>query len=90
MHSAGAGARMAIAYQELRPETRETTLEPFVRRGTVDDKTEKSIVGLIERPGVGKGRFAQRLSAMIAATDVPSHVSVAIEAIVARCSHAGH
>lgn len=90
MYSAGAGARMAAAYRELRPGTREATLEPFDRVGALDDAAERALIGLIERQGVGKGRFAQRLSASIAASDVPDHVRLAIEQIVSRCTHVKH
>ncbi len=85
----GAGARMATAFRELRPQTLDTTLAPFTPTGAMTDVKEGAIVGLIERPGVGKGRFAQRLSAAIIAPDVPDHVRAAIEAIVANCSHVG-
>jgi putative ATP-dependent endonuclease of OLD family len=88
MCAVGAGERMAAAYRDLRPETQDATLEPFGHAGQLNDAEEKAIVGLILRPKVGKGRFAQRLSASIIAADVPAHVRAAIDAIVTRCSHA--
>lgn len=87
MLGAGAGPRMAAAYQDLRPQTRGATLTPFAHTGVMSDADEDAAIGLIERPGVGKGRFAQRLAASVVASDVPVHVAEAIQAIVARCSH---
>jgi putative ATP-dependent endonuclease of OLD family len=85
---AGAEARMTTAYREIRPSTQEKTLEPFRATGSPSDDTEDKVIGLIERPGVGKGRFAQRVAALLTATDVPEYVCAAIRSIVGRCKHA--
>lgn len=80
---AGAGPRMAVAYREIRTKTEDATLAPFLTRGPLNDAAEKSIIGLLNRPGVGKGRFAQRFAASMVLGDVPPHVRAAIESIVA-------
>jgi putative ATP-dependent endonuclease of OLD family len=80
MFEAGAGPRMEKAFGELNPGSRAATLAPFRASGDMTDDKEEALVGLVER--VGKGRFAQRLAAHLIASDVPSYISDAINAIV--------
>lgn len=83
----GAGERMAAAFKELRPKSKDSTLAPFVDSDEVDDELEETIIGLLGRPGVGKGRFSQRFVAHMELSDVPSYVRMAIKSIVKQCKY---
>lgn len=81
--SSGAGPRLRAAYKAVFPTSRDTTSDPFDRKGTIADADEDAIIKLAER--AGKGRLAQSFAARMQASDVPPYVQKAIEAIVTKC-----
>jgi len=80
----GSGERMKEAFRAILPTSREATATPFLVSGTISDAAEDAIISLVER--VGKGRFAQRFSALMATDDIPGYIRDAIEMIVTKCS----
>jgi len=81
--STGAGPRLKAAFRAVFPKSRTATAAPFDANGAIANNAEDLIVALAER--AGKGRLAQSFVARMAATDVPSYVRGAIEAIVTKC-----
>lgn len=81
--SSGAGPQMKAAFKALFPTSRDTTVASFGLGGAIVDTVEDSVIKLAER--AGKGRFAQCFASHMVATDIPTYVRNAIEAIVTKC-----